>query len=703
MLNWLARYSAVCAELELEPSGALSESVLDVGCGPHGLSVIAPDAVFAGVDLSFPDRVAPGMVAFRNRPGPLPFEDASFDTVVCLDVLEHVPPRDRAGFVAELARVSARRVIVACPSDSGAWVETLLRDGFAAADRALPDWLGEHDEHGLPTRDEIGSWTSGLDGFATRELALTNGLMSGLTVLADMLPGLAERAAAEWERNRGQWLELLRHAGFGETYRVGCVIERSAPRTAVVSSAALADDAHLAVRCPGCDRPALRRAGDALTCTGCGHSAARESSGAWDLVRGPRPRATAARSIAGHGDGVRLVMGPASWADPLQWLPTLSRYISAVAPDRDVVLHLDGRGADVEPATLRAMVTGACTELAGDRPFAAVALLEGTVEDPVGARPITCVDELAEHLDLGRPDLPDDPAAIVGDARWAKALLDALRAEADRASFAAAHVDLAGEPLVTVRIPTWGATDALIDRAIASTLAGDWRNVEVLVCSDGPQPHARAAVAAVADRRVRYLELSDRPVYPRRRESFWQTAGTFAVNRLLDEARGVVIAPLDHDDAFTYTHVSRLVRELRDGADFAYGQAMTEYPDGDWRLLGMAPLTYGEIAHATVAYSARLAHMRYDPHAWLLGEPGDWNMWRRMRDTGAEIRHVPEPVAVHFKERSSIDGQQRTVEEDVAELAADVLATPARDLLTVCRPSDARDVAPDLAISAVVA
>jgi hypothetical protein len=82
-------------------------------------------------------------------------------------------------------------------------------------------------------------------------------------------------------------------------------------------------------------------------------------------------------------------------------------------------------------------------------------------------------------------------------------------------------------------------------------------------------------------------------------------------------------------------------------------------------------------------YTSRLRHMRYDPYAWLLDEPGDWNMWRRMQATGASIRHVPEPVAVHFKERSSIGGEQRDPADVLADLANDVLGTPARELLTI--------------------
>ena len=45
----------------------------------------------------------------------------------------------------------------------------------------------------------------------------------------------------------------------------------------------------------------------------------------------------------------------------------------------------------------------------------------------------------------------------------------------------------------------------------------------------------------------------------------------------------------------------------------------------------------GEVVHATVMYSSRLRHMRYDPYAWLIDEPGDWNMWRRMQATRSHL------------------------------------------------------------------
>jgi SAM-dependent methyltransferase len=682
MLNWLTRYAPLTAELELDESGALHESVLDVGCGPYGLSIVAPEATFVGVEILFEEPVAPGMVAIRYDPGPLPFEDGAFDTVISLDVLEHVPPEARAGFVAELVRVCARRVFLACPSDEAVWAENVLKQVYAAQGIPLPGWLDEHDEHGLPSAGEIAAYVSSVPGAAARPLTMPNGLLSALTVLGDVVPGLADHAAVEWARHRAQWEALFRAAAFGDCYRKGWVIEREDRRLALVGAADLRTSVWGATRCPSCGRPALAPVSAGVCCGNCGHAAGPDASGAVDL-QAPAPAAASPVQLP-PPSGDALVLRPERWSRPMDWLPALSAYVVWVPVGREVTLYLDGRGADVESALLRSLIESVCGFLSGGHEYAPVGLMEDGVDAPAGAQPVSGPLELVQRLGLEVPILTEDPEEIVEHARWAKQILDAVQSEIDRGAFEAApRPGLNYDSLVTVRIPTFGSVELLVERAIPSVLAGVHQNLELLVCSDGPQPHARAAVEAIEDPRVRYLELDERPVYPSRKESFWQVAGTYPVNRLIDEARGELIAPLDHDDGFTYGHIHRLMDELMQGGDFVYGQAMTEYPLGDWRLLGSAPLRYGEIVHAAVMYTSRLRHMRYDPYAWLLDEPGDWNMWRRMQATGASIRHLPEPVAVHFKERSSIGGEQREPADVLTDLATDVLGTPARELLTV--------------------
>ena len=371
------------------------------------------------------------------------------------------------------------------------------------------------------------------------------------------------------------------------------------------------------------------------------------------------------------------------WSRPLEWLPALAAYVVGAPLSGDMCLVLDVRRPTLPVAVIGGLLERACDYVSEGAPFAEVLL----VVDPVDLEPIEEVRsaaEVVERLGLDVPALRDDPGETVMHARWVKALVDDLQAQIDRARYEAAPpVSLSGEPLVTVRIPTFGSVELLLDRAIPSVLNGTYKNLELLVCSDGPQPHAREAVATVDDERVRYVEVPERPKYPKRPDPFWRVAGTYAVNLLLDEARGDLIAPLDHDDAFTADHISLLLNWLQaKRADFAYGVAVNEWSNATWSMLGAWPPQEGGMVHATVMYTKRLAHMRYDPDAWVWGDPGDWNLWRRIQDAGAAMTFLNWPVAVHFRERTSIEGRKQSGNV-VTGFAEDILGTSARALLEV--------------------
>jgi SAM-dependent methyltransferase len=658
MLNWLTRYTPAALAV-LDDVG----SILDVGCGPHGLACIAPDVPFVGADVAFEGTPAPSMVAVTLQAGPLlPFPDDTFDTVLCLDVLEHIPPAERAPFLHELARVAARRVVLACPTAAAQPLDDLLR---ARLGSPQPSWLVEHGECGLPTGAELATLIETCfagDGFAATPLPMPNDLLCSMIVLADCDPAVGPAALASFRRHGQEWAALLAGATFGTSFRAGWVLERTAPRAA---------------RIPGdLDRTGLQAAVDGL-----------------------------AGSVALDTDAaLKLWLAP-DWTRPETWLGALARYIAHAPDDGSTCLCLDVTGSEDGLATDLAAV--ACETLAPDGAFADVLIVDGNVDHREVVRVRSGADVLAA-LGVETPPLPDDPEQIVAQARRGKLLADELRAIADH------HLMLVGgdpwldpDPLVTVRIPTWKGHERLVQRTIPSILEGTYRNVEVLVCSDGPDPAARAAVAQLSarDPRVRYTELAERPQHPSHPWSFWETTGLRAANRALDGARGRFIAPLDHDDEFTATHIADLLARAREErADLVHAQALCEQRTGPPQIVGRQPLAHGHVCHGAVLYSDRLAHLRYDTACWLLEEPGDWNMWRRMRDLGAHVAYLDRVVLLHTAERTSIeervddDAMRFGVARTAADLAPDVLGTDAVWYLDV-EFAGAPERAPDVALA----
>lgn len=210
------------------------------------------------------------------------------------------------------------------------------------------------------------------------------------------------------------------------------------------------------------------------------------------------------------------------------------------------------------------------------------------------------------------------------------------------------------EPLVTVHIAVNDCGPLVVERSIASALAQTYANLEILVVGDAATPDTVEAIAAVSDPRVRFIDLPERGTDPPDPELRSMVAGTPAVNRALELARGAWIAPLDDDGEFTPDHVETLVSVATEyRLEFVYGQSEIEEPDGSRRVLGAWPPAHAAFCRGSVLYSARLSFMRYDPEAWRLDESGDWNLWRRMIEAGVRMGSIEELVYRHHRDARS--------------------------------------------------
>lgn len=130
-------------------------SVLEVGANRQKLlGRFLPGRVMTYTDVVPQEDDANFLVADACA---LPFADRSYDAVISLDMLEHVAPDARDRAVAESARVCARVVVIACPTDRP-WVHA-AEDAADAVwrrhfDASYP-WLAEHKVHGLVDPEQV--------------------------------------------------------------------------------------------------------------------------------------------------------------------------------------------------------------------------------------------------------------------------------------------------------------------------------------------------------------------------------------------------------------------------------------------------------------------------------------------------------------------------------------------------------------------
>ena len=109
-----------------------SAAVLDIGCRDGGLRrFLPPDIRYQGIDIT-PEFVGPDIL-IQDISGGIPFPDATFDYVFCIEVLEHVP--NPFGTMSEIHRVLRPGGVLTLSVPNPYHVKELIWNLFRIPDR----------------------------------------------------------------------------------------------------------------------------------------------------------------------------------------------------------------------------------------------------------------------------------------------------------------------------------------------------------------------------------------------------------------------------------------------------------------------------------------------------------------------------------------------------------------------------------------
>jgi glycosyltransferase involved in cell wall biosynthesis len=205
-----------------------------------------------------------------------------------------------------------------------------------------------------------------------------------------------------------------------------------------------------------------------------------------------------------------------------------------------------------------------------------------------------------------------------------------------------------GEPLVSARIGAYRGGEALFERALASIQAQSYENWEAVVVCDGADQETASRIEELGDSRIRCHQRPRNGPYPEDQIKRWMVAGCHPFNRAVALSRGAWIAPIDQDDQWSSDHIEVLLGAAqRSRAEVVFGVSRVDLGDETETWFGGWPPELGNFGFQAAIYHARLPFL-YDANSYLLDEPADWNLARRMLEAGVEFEFIERVVTSYF-------------------------------------------------------
>ncbi|MBI5192116.1 MAG: class I SAM-dependent methyltransferase [Nitrospirae bacterium] len=133
-------------------SSGQKNKILEIGAGGLGIYPYLGEKIYA-VDVSFDSIRNDQVLMVSSNAQTLPFKDKTFDIVIAVDMLEHIPPLLRMNVIRELLRVAIKKVYIAFPSGPYAEAHDRKYHQYYMSKKGTSfHFFEEHLEYGLPDK-----------------------------------------------------------------------------------------------------------------------------------------------------------------------------------------------------------------------------------------------------------------------------------------------------------------------------------------------------------------------------------------------------------------------------------------------------------------------------------------------------------------------------------------------------------------------
>ncbi len=147
------RYAPVVSEIKKRKLS--TSKILEVGSGSLGITPYLKTQIDA-LDIDFSGPKSNFVTKIKVNGEKFPFKASSYDVSISVDVLEHIPPKNREKAVFEMLRVTKKLAVIVVPcGEASEEQDKQLYNYWNKIFSKKNQFLEEHVKNGLPTVDEI--------------------------------------------------------------------------------------------------------------------------------------------------------------------------------------------------------------------------------------------------------------------------------------------------------------------------------------------------------------------------------------------------------------------------------------------------------------------------------------------------------------------------------------------------------------------
>jgi glycosyltransferase involved in cell wall biosynthesis len=226
--------------------------------------------------------------------------------------------------------------------------------------------------------------------------------------------------------------------------------------------------------------------------------------------------------------------------------------------------------------------------------------------------------------------------------------------------------------LVSIPIATFDRIETVVSRTIPALLNQSYRNIEIIIVSDGTSDSQLDMLQNVESEKVRVVSLGRRSKYPDDPLHVWFVAGSRARNTGAKHAKGEFLLWTSDDDVFTRKSVEKLVRFLIEnpGVDAVGGASQL---GGDPGIVNRPSDNTAEIGLGTGAMPAWLHRrslrvLKWSTQSWRKewNRPADYDLAERLKRAGATLAAIDDLVVIKPISAEGLHGSRQFIAEEIA-------------------------------------